>query len=92
MPNLPWEGGRTNYTPSQSVTSSFSQSVRLFDSLSNTASVQTFTSTRPLSQLLAQITCPLSDSDQQIDVSQKQSPDIQHYQLLFKEHFPYLIL
>lgn len=34
MPNLPWQGGWSNYTPSQSVTSSYSQ-CRLFDRKKN---------------------------------------------------------
>lgn len=38
MPNVPWEGGWSNYTTSQSVTGSYRQYM-LCDSLSNTASL-----------------------------------------------------
>lgn len=42
MPDLHWEDGWSNYTPSQSMTisQSVSESTRLVDSLSNTATVK----------------------------------------------------
>ena len=46
VPDLPWERGWSNYTPSLSV----SESTRQLDSRSNTESVREISSTRPLAQ------------------------------------------